>query len=325
MASNPQGVYEPSDDVHVFDGSEDEEDTEGSRLPLLIVIALFVLAAFGGVVWLAYEKGVASGRTEPRTIMADASPAKVAPDNQGETQTPYKGLKIYEQPAPNEGYDGTAVENTAPRSAPVRKSAPSATPALRAPLTEAPVARPPVGQTLARAPLSIQPRVRPTREEPATTTLPTPFSETPPAQPPTQGTGQAPAQQAEAVPGVTTPEPTTATPPAGAVDPDTVAKTEPPAALPAPAAAEPTAAPHGAYLLQIGSYKSPAEADAAWGAFQAKHSALTGGFSTNVKEADLGDKGLWYRLRFGPFPDRDTAAAMCERIRSDGGTCIVSK
>ena len=66
MPNYERGAYEPSDEVRVFDGAEDEEDEEGSRLPLLIVMALLVLAAFGGVVWLAYERGVASGQAENR-------------------------------------------------------------------------------------------------------------------------------------------------------------------------------------------------------------------------------------------------------------------
>ena len=39
MAHFDRGVYEPSDDMRVFDGAEDDEDVEGSRLPLLIVLA----------------------------------------------------------------------------------------------------------------------------------------------------------------------------------------------------------------------------------------------------------------------------------------------
>src|SRR5689334_21368256 len=99
MAEYDRGVYEPSERVRVCDGSEDDEDTEGSRLPVLIVIALVVLASFAGVVWLAYEKGVASGRNEPRVVMLDSG--KNA-DGSADTTTQYKGLKIYEQPAPND-------------------------------------------------------------------------------------------------------------------------------------------------------------------------------------------------------------------------------
>ncbi|MEI9929454.1 MAG: hypothetical protein WDM89_02510 [Rhizomicrobium sp.] len=96
-----RGTYEPPDDIHIFDGSEEDDDVEGSRLPLLIVIALFVLAAFGGVVWMAYTQGVARGRGDaPRTIVAQSGPAKVAATGDQAGGTPYKGLKIFQQPAP---------------------------------------------------------------------------------------------------------------------------------------------------------------------------------------------------------------------------------
>ena len=89
MARYERGVYEPpAEDIRVFDASEEDEDTEGSRLPLLIVIALLVLAAFGGVVYLAYTQGVARGRADgPRIITADSGPVKVAPG--ASSCTPY--------------------------------------------------------------------------------------------------------------------------------------------------------------------------------------------------------------------------------------------
>ena len=101
MANYDRGVYEPSDEVRVFDGSEEEEDVEGSRLPLLIVLALLVLAMFGGVVWLAYSQGVARGRGETPVLTAAAGPERVAPpQGSGGNTVPYQGFKIYEQPAP---------------------------------------------------------------------------------------------------------------------------------------------------------------------------------------------------------------------------------
>src|SRR5215475_9843529 len=100
MARYERGTYEPSDEVRVFDGAEEEDDAEGSRLPLLIVLALLVLFAFAGVVWLAYTQGVARGRTETPVLAAENGPARVAPQNPGGVEQPYKGFKIYEQPAP---------------------------------------------------------------------------------------------------------------------------------------------------------------------------------------------------------------------------------
>src|SRR3954470_11385298 len=100
MPQFQRGVYEPGEEVRVFDGSDEDEDVEGSRLPLLIVLALLVLAMFGGVVWLAYNEGVTRGRTETPVVTAANGPARVAPGNPGGTEQPFKGFKIYEQPAP---------------------------------------------------------------------------------------------------------------------------------------------------------------------------------------------------------------------------------
>ena len=83
MANYERGVYEPRDEgrdgVRVFDGSEEDDDVEGSRLPLLIVLALLVLAMFAGVVWLAYTQGVARGRGETPVLTAANGPERVAP------------------------------------------------------------------------------------------------------------------------------------------------------------------------------------------------------------------------------------------------------
>src|SRR5581483_8134934 len=76
MPQYEHGLYQPSEDVRVFDGSEEEEDVEGSRLPLLIVLALLVLAMFAGFVWLAYSEGVARGRSEVPVVTAEAGPAR---------------------------------------------------------------------------------------------------------------------------------------------------------------------------------------------------------------------------------------------------------
>jgi cell division protein FtsN len=93
---------------------------------------------------------------------------------------------------------------------------------------------------------------------------------------------------------------------------------------PAPvAAAAPSAG--GSYVLQIGAYKSQADADTAWKTYKAKHAALLSGFSSDVKQADLGEKGTWYRLRIAGLADKDGAVALCDRLKADGGTCLLAK
>lgn len=93
-----------------------------------------------------------------------------------------------------------------------------------------------------------------------------------------------------------------------------------------PAATEgPRTATSGAYTLQIGAYKSRIDADAAWKAYQAKFATLLLGYSSNVQRADLGGKGIWYRLRIAGFGDRGVASALCDQLKSKGDDCFFPK
>jgi len=299
MANYERGAYEPSDEVRVYDGADDEDDEEGSRLPILIVMALLVLAAFGGVVWLAYERGVASGRTEPRIITAEQSPVKVPPPAAANgSETPYKGLKIYEQPAPNDEEAGSEAVNTTGQHPAAAAAKPAASMAAAAP-TASPVLATP--KPAAAKP--VQPVQMAAASLPATATKPPAAVVAKPA-PPAQAT---PATYPHAA--------MAAAPDQSGIKP-APAQTTDSSAKPVPA---------GAYLLQIGAYKSQEEADASWKAFAAKHAALLAGFSPNVKQVDLGEKGTWYRLRVGSFADKDAASGLCEKLKADGGNCFLAK
>jgi cell division protein FtsN len=299
MASHERRVYEPSDEVRVFDGSEEDDDVEGSRLPLLIVLALLVLAMFAGVVWLAYTQGVARGRGETPFLTAANGPEKVAPQQAGGTNVPYQGFKIYEQPAPpDDAGDAPPVD--------AAKPAPVAAPP--APVAEAPKPDP-VPATPAAAPKpaasAAAPKPAAAAPKPAATPPKTVASliqqgqATPPARP----TAAAPAGPATGAPRALTPAA--------------------PAPAPAPAAAAP--APSGAYVLQIGAFKSQAEADSAWRAYRGKHAALLTGYSPDVRQVELGEKGTWYRLRIAGFNDREVASALCDRLKADGGGCFLGR
>jgi cell division septation protein DedD len=299
MPSGARGTYEPPDDVHIFDGSEEDDDVEGSRLPLLIVIALFVLAAFAGVVWMAYTQGVQRGRTDaPRTITAQAGPAKVAPNADQAGGTPYKGLKIYEQAAPS---DEASDHQSAPP--PVNPDVNTQAPAQ--PETTVATPPPPPADTAANTepPLSVAKSITP----PPVKTIAPPAAA--PAPPPKKVVAAVPKPVVK-----TTPPPATAP----------IEATAPPAQLGTKVAAAP-AATGGAYVLQIGAYKSEAEADAAWKTYSSKHAGTLSGYSKDVKQVDLGAKGTWYRLRVGSFADKNAAAALCAKLTADGGACFPAK
>jgi cell division protein FtsN len=308
MPSREQGVYEPSDEVRVFDGAEDDDDEEGSRLPLLIVIALLVLAAFGGAVWLAYEHGVSSGRNEPRMLIADSGAVKVMPSDSGGTETPYKGLKIYEQQAPG---DEDADAPQQPAATPNRTTSPpasagAAAPGSPAPGSATPNLRPPVESMAANSPPPVNVVTATVQSaghvaRPPSSTKPEAV-ETQPVQPT--------ANQAQAAP--------LAHPRVHVQFPTQVATAE-------PATSVPHASVPGGYLLQVGSYKSQDEADGAWKSFKAKHLGNLAGFTPDVKRVDLGDKGIWYRLRVGSFADKNSASDLCTKLKADGASCFLAR
>jgi len=313
VANYERGVYEPRDEARdgtrVFDGSEDEDDVEGSRLPLLIVLALLVLAMFGGVVWLAYTQGVARGRGETPILTAANGPERVAPPQGGGSTVPYQGFKIYEQPAPS--------DDNADAAAPVAASQP-----------RPPQGAPPALKQASTAPEKMAPE-KMASEKPAAA-KPQPAKPAPAAEPPKSVAALI--QQANSVPGPA--KPAAKAPPAppapvkpAASAPAATTVTGAPRRLGGPpqmAAASPPVVPAvpGAYVLQIGSYKSQAEAETAWKTYRAKHAALVSGYSDTVQQADLGEKGTWYRLRIGGFSDKEVATALCDRLKADGGACI---
>ena len=348
MANYERGVYEPSDEVRVFDGSEEEDDVEGSRLPLLIVLALLVLAMFAGVVWLAYTQGVARGRGETPVLAAANGPERVAPQSGGDGTVPYQGFKIYEQPAPS---DDTA--DNAPAAKPQANAAPAATPAPKPappPVAEAPKLAPaPIAVAPKPAPASVaaKPVTPPPAPVKAAAAAPKPAAATPPKSVAAliQPANSTPVPPAASKPAAAAPKAATTPPPAmkqamippAATAPSSnatgaprslVAPTAAPttaAATPAPKPATATPASGGGVVLQIGAYKSQADADAAWKTYKAKHSALLSGYSDDIQQADLGEKGTWYRLRIGGMSNREVASALCDRLKADGGACILGK
>jgi cell division protein FtsN len=309
MGHFDRGVYEPGDDMRVFDGAEDDEDVEGSRLPLLIVLALLVLAMFAGVVWLAYTQGVARGRTETPVLTAENGPARVAPQNPGGVEQPYKGFKIYEQPAPPDDDVDAATTPSMPAAAAAKPAPVTATPAPPKPVAAAP-------KPLSATPPVSAPKIAAATPAPQAA-KPAPMKQAPVKQAPASAVSKSALQPpAPAKP---------ASVPVGAANsaPRSLALNQPaaapPVAAPAPAAAS------GSYVLQIGAYKSQAEADSAWTVYKGRHAALLSGASSNVQQADLGEKGTWYRLRITGFPSKDVASAMCDRLKADGGSCFLAK
>jgi cell division protein FtsN len=77
-------------------------------------------------------------------------------------------------------------------------------------------------------------------------------------------------------------------------------------------------------VLQIGAFQNEVGAHAASKAFESRYGNVDGLATTNIQKVDLGAKGVWYRLRVGPFADRAVALAACAKLKAQGADCIVA-
>jgi tetratricopeptide (TPR) repeat protein len=96
---------------------------------------------------------------------------------------------------------------------------------------------------------------------------------------------------------------------------------------PAPVAEEPAEADEtvlSGWAVQISSQKDEKVAWNVWKKLKAKHKILASQKPV-VMKADLGDRGIVYRLRLAGFEDQDSARGMCSRLKSRGVSCYVSK
>ena len=79
----------------------------------------------------------------------------------------------------------------------------------------------------------------------------------------------------------------------------------------------------GDYFVQLASVRSDEGARQEWARLQKAHPALLGDLALAVQRADLGDRGIYYRIRTGPFPNRATAQDMCAQIKAAKLDCLV--
>lgn len=102
-----------------------------------------------------------------------------------------------------------------------------------------------------------------------------------------------------------------------AVTPPTTASTTPVAVTPEPATpigveqpeALPAVAKQGTHAVQIGSFAAVKDAAAL------RQTMLNKGYPAFLAEADLGERGLWYRVRIGPYADSEQAGITQEVLK----------
>ena len=80
--------------------------------------------------------------------------------------------------------------------------------------------------------------------------------------------------------------------------------------------------PSGGFIVQVSSQRSEDQARAAFSSFQQRLGGVIGQQQPVIQRADLGDRGIFYRVGMGPMAQAD-ANTLCNRIKSAGSDCFV--
>jgi hypothetical protein len=306
--------------------AEEEEQPRRGRRGMMIAAALVGAIGLGGAMAYTYKSLVAPGGGRAPVIKAaDFGPNKVKPEMQDGKVVPHTDKKLLNRL----GEEGT----NPPARIVVPTSAPSAADASDDPngprkvkVIPIPTGSPPPATTASAPP-------RPSG--PPLVAVPGVMLETGMPQMPSQGpppsaarvTLPAPAQSAPvrampSPPPVKSASAAKAPPAAEAAAPARapVVKTPVPkktAAVDAPVATSTSAS---GYVAVLSSKKSRMDALKAFADIQQKYGDVLASKTPDVQEADLGDKGLWYRAVVGPPGSRDAASAVCSQLKTAGHT-----
>jgi cell division septation protein DedD len=97
-----------------------------------------------------------------------------------------------------------------------------------------------------------------------------------------------------------------------------------PKAAPSRQAQARTIAP-GAWRVQLGAAKEEARAKSSLARIAKANADVLKDLNPEIARADLGAKGVYYRMRLGPLPDKAAADALCRKLADRKVGCIVVK
>ncbi|MEI6557778.1 MAG: SPOR domain-containing protein [Rhodospirillaceae bacterium] len=312
-----------------FDAEDEAADPRGRRdggfLTGLARLGFVfgAVAVVGGLVWLGFRHsaGVTDEASLP-LIKADPRPLRARPAQPGGMEVPNQGILVFDRLDP--GSAPPMVERLLPPpEAPLPRPVAPVVPPPPADAAAKGASRVAIETVMAPPPMAAKPGED--SAPPAAAPL-APAAAAPPA---AQAPAPAPAAKAAAVPAPAT----AAKPPAAKLAPGTQAPAQahpapaPKAAATATAAVAkpaPLALTGGSYRVQVGAVPKEADAQSEWRRLQSRHRDLLGSLSLSVVRADLGDKGVYYRLQAGPL-DEARARAICDQLKSQNVGCQLAR
>jgi len=261
----------------------DIRDDESSRGPLILALALGILIVFGAVVWNTYRQGVRTTDGGLPIIAAAETPYKRTPEERGGTTTPDLGARIYDQ---IDGASRPTSQNVA-AAAPAQQTLPQIA----------------AGDTLQGGPAGADS----TQADPIIIAGARKLDEV---------LGKVNRESDQQVASITPSLPSLPQP-----------RVEPAVPLPAPTAiinaSQFDFENNGDFLVQISALRTKEAAERAWTSATRKSPDLFNGGEKRIQRADLGAKGVFYRLRVGAFSERSAAAEFCSALKSAKHQCIV--
>jgi cell division septation protein DedD len=94
---------------------------------------------------------------------------------------------------------------------------------------------------------------------------------------------------------------------------------------PAKPAAPPMSAPKGGnFVVQLAALKSQADAEKTWTQLSKQNADLLSSLKSDITQVDLGQKGIFFRLRAGPM-DEASAKNLCGQLAQRKVGCLVAK
>ena len=269
----------------VFDDEYYGRDRAGGRART-IALALGVLVGAviaGTAAWYVFGPGGSGNQGQTPLIVAEPEPFKVRPADPGGLQVENQDKLVYERVGGATPEAG--IENILP---------PPEAPKL--PIAAVPEPKPPAVETAVESPT-------PPAASPVAPSEPVPDSPAAPTKP-------EPHQ-------VATPDP------AIAVQPEPMSPTEAAPQAPVQTLESMVAALSGDYLIQIAALRSEDAAQGEWKRVSGRHPTLLSAYQPMIVQADLGERGIFYRLRAGPLADRSAAEQLCAALAAENVGCLV--
>ncbi|WP_119458798.1 SPOR domain-containing protein [Rhodospirillaceae bacterium SYSU D60014] len=296
------------------DGEAAENPRRRRILPMLI--AGLTLVVFAGIIWWAYGTEPAGELGTAPLITAEEGAAKFRPEDEGGMEVPNQDKLIYSQIGGDSG-SGPQVERLLPPpETPIEPPAPPPGSLAAGPATDAAAPAATVETMRAESAPADASTAETAPQPPAAAATPVETSAL-------DGTPQDGASEsATPVPE----KPAAAKPTEPEVAPEVAKapaepKPEPEAgAEPAPQVA---AAVTGSFRVQLAALRTRVDAQTEWDSLQRRFPTLLEELQVNLQRADLGDKGVYYRVQAGPLPDRAAARSLCDRFEEQKQACLV--